>query len=116
MELDIKQQKIDKLIEYAVNLPDLILTTFIDIIKKLAQTQLYQPLKIRSAARKIPTITNKQLKLAIQDRLMTNKKQYNSKTVLMATQICEIGQMSYRSAVTCTKKVIEWLIDEEPDK
>lgn len=217
IEIDLKQQKIDQLLEYAVDLPDSVLTKFISIIKKLAQNQFHQSqyLKIwdvllniimivdndelslgvsllklmrynkgpksgkifskhlqqkaydfierslyrpknsikyrkpssrtinrlkknnkslnnrirkykrinkknislaRSTARKKPTITNKQLKLAIQDRLMTNKKQYNAKTVSMATQICEIGEMSYRSAVTCTKKVIEWLIDEEPNK
>ncbi|CAG8847139.1 13825_t:CDS:1, partial [Racocetra persica] len=71
---------------------------------------------IRSAARKTHKLTNKQLKLAIQSRLMENKKQYSAKAVSMATQICGIGEMSYRSAIACTKKVIEWLIDEEPDK
>ncbi|CAG8739217.1 7231_t:CDS:2, partial [Gigaspora margarita] len=165
IEVDIKQQKIDKLLENAIDLPDSILTTFINIIKKIAQEQFRQPqylktwvtllnilintdnkefslgvslLKLmrynkgpntgkifskylqqkaynfienllyrpnnshitsRSAARKTPTVTNKQLKLAIRDRLIKNKKQYRSKAVLMATQICEIGEMSYRSAV-----------------
>ncbi|CAG8708664.1 32226_t:CDS:2, partial [Racocetra persica] len=218
IEIDIRQQKVDRLLEYAIDLPDSFLTTFINIIKKVSQEQfrqqqylktwdlllnmainmddnelslgvslinlmryskgpktgkvfskylqqkaydfieesLYRP-KIcltksrkpsnrkvnrltkknkslqnrirkykqmhkkkislaRSAARKKPTITNKQLKLAIQDRLMINKKQYSAGTVSMATQVCEIGEMSYRSAITCTKKVIEWLINEEPDK
>ncbi|CAG8836569.1 1719_t:CDS:1, partial [Racocetra persica] len=209
IELDIKQRNIDKLIEYTVDLPDSILTTFINIIKKLVQVQFHQPeylkmwitlldattqinnnklslgvsllnhiryskgsktsqifskyiqqkaynfikwslycsnngqIKYRKlstrkvnrlqkinislhnkvkkfkqickkkislaqfAACKIPTIINKQLKLAIQDRLIINKKQYCSITVLIATQICEIGQMSYQSAVTCMKKVIK---------
>ena len=40
--------------------------------------------QIRSAARKTPIITNKQLKLAIERRLMANKKQYSTETVLMA--------------------------------
>ncbi|CAG8812751.1 25003_t:CDS:2, partial [Gigaspora margarita] len=45
----------------------------------------------RSAVYKIPMITNKQLKLAIQDRLMTNKKQYSSKIGLIAIQICKFS-------------------------
>ncbi|CAG8590961.1 31457_t:CDS:2, partial [Racocetra persica] len=42
-QIDIWQQKIDKLLEYIIDLPDLILTIFIDIIKKVAQEQLNQP-------------------------------------------------------------------------
>ncbi|CAG8769586.1 7425_t:CDS:2, partial [Racocetra persica] len=202
IEIDIQQQKIDDLIEYAIDLPDPILAIFITIIKKLAQEQYTQLQylktwsnllnivkniddselnlvvslinlmkhrngpkaskifskylqqkaynfvcrlnrshikykkkniqkinrlqktkkilhgkigkskqirkqhisKVRSIARKAPNITDKKLKLAIQDRLMLNKKQFSAKTVSMATQICEIREMSYRSAVTCMKK------------
>ncbi|CAG8777101.1 23268_t:CDS:2, partial [Gigaspora margarita] len=85
-------------------------------IKKKEISLYIIELETRSAACKTPTVTNKQLKLAIRDRLMKNKNQYSSKAVLIATQICEIGEMSYRSAETCTKKIVEWLIGEEPDK
>ena len=44
------------------------------------------------------------------------KNEYSAKTVLMAAQICEIGQISYRSAVKYTKSVIEWLINKKLDK
>ncbi|CAG8818940.1 902_t:CDS:1, partial [Racocetra persica] len=42
IEIDIYQQKIDNLMEHAINLPDPILTIFITIIKKLAQEQYTQ--------------------------------------------------------------------------
>ncbi|CAG8851415.1 9099_t:CDS:1, partial [Racocetra persica] len=40
---DIRQQKIDKLLEHVIDLPDSILATFIDIIEKVAKEQLNQP-------------------------------------------------------------------------
>ncbi|CAG8522561.1 36255_t:CDS:1, partial [Racocetra persica] len=40
---DIQQQKIDKLLEHIIDFFDSILTTFIDIIKKVAKEQLNQP-------------------------------------------------------------------------
>ncbi|CAG8553342.1 20635_t:CDS:1, partial [Racocetra persica] len=36
-------QKINKLLEHVIDLPDSILTTFIDIIEKVAKEQLNQP-------------------------------------------------------------------------
>jgi len=57
--------------------------------------------------KKLPKATKSQLKAAINDLLLEKKNEYNAKTVLMITQICEIRQISYQSAVKCTKSVIE---------
>ncbi|CAG8469683.1 18078_t:CDS:2 [Racocetra persica] len=54
-------------------------------VKKFKQIRKKKILLARFVAHKIPTIIDKQLKLAIQDRLIINKKQYSSKTVLMTT-------------------------------
>ncbi|RIB12802.1 hypothetical protein C2G38_1785321 [Gigaspora rosea] len=71
---------------------------------------------IRSNARKSPTINKKELKSVIKQQLMKTKRQYTTETIEMATKVCQIGSMSFRSAVECTKAVVEWLIDEEPDQ
>lgn len=85
-------------------------------ISKTRQIKKQYISRIRTKARKIPVISNKQLKLAIKKRLLATKSTYNIETIQMATQLCQIGQMSYRSVTECSKKVIEWLIGEEPDK
>ncbi|CAB4435112.1 unnamed protein product [Rhizophagus irregularis] len=76
--------------------------------------QLHRQIKLK--AKNPSKVTKSQLKAMIHDLLLENKNEYSAKTVLMATKVCQIGQMSYQSAVKCTKSVIEWLIDEEPDK
>ncbi|CAG8772879.1 45956_t:CDS:2 [Gigaspora margarita] len=71
-------------------------------------------LKENPAQKPLPATKN-QLKATIYDILIEKGTEYSTNTVLMATQICQIGQMSYQSAVKCSKKVIEWLLDKEPD-
>ncbi|CAG8741236.1 35001_t:CDS:2 [Gigaspora margarita] len=87
-------------------------------IGKFIQICKQQISKSRSNASKTKayTINKEGLKTAIKQHLMENKHKYTAKTVQMATRICQIGKMSYRSAVECTKAVVEWLIDEEPNK
>ena len=55
--------------------------------------QLHKQIKLK--ARNPSKATKSQLKAAIHDLLLENKNEYSAKTVLMATQICQIGQMSY---------------------
>ncbi|CAG8740089.1 7492_t:CDS:2, partial [Racocetra persica] len=52
---------------------------------------------------KIKNYTKEELKTAIKQQLIENKYQYTTKTIQIVTKVCQIGKMSYRSAVEYTK-------------
>ncbi|CAG8752320.1 2802_t:CDS:1, partial [Cetraspora pellucida] len=82
---------------------------------KISKTKQIQK-QYKSKAYRIPAISDKQFKIEVKKRILATKSTYNIRTIQMATQLCQIGRISYKSATECSKKVIEWLIGEEPNK
>ncbi|CAG8683152.1 15460_t:CDS:1, partial [Racocetra persica] len=58
----------------------------------------------KSKAYRIPVISDKQFKIEVKKRILKTKSTYNIRTIQMATQLCQIDRMSYKSVTECSKK------------
>ncbi|GBB89377.1 hypothetical protein RclHR1_16030006 [Rhizophagus clarus] len=70
--------------------------------------------KIRSLVQKSSIMTEDAFKEKIKSLFMVNKRKYSSNTVWLATSIAQVGEISMRSTVECTKLIYEFLTEESP--
>jgi len=70
--------------------------------------------KIRSLARQSRQITNTAFKKQLKNIFKTNKRDYSSNTIWLATNISQVGQISLRSTAECMRLIYEFLIGEPP--
>ncbi|CAG8707520.1 1003_t:CDS:2 [Cetraspora pellucida] len=71
--------------------------------------------KIRSAIQKAKKITPENFKKSAK-KLFKFKNEYSVQFLQMATEISNLGQISLKSTVVCTKKFYEFITGEEPEK
>lgn len=69
--------------------------------------------EIRSLVRQ-SHISDDTFKRKIKSIFKTNKREYSSSTIWLATSISQIGQLSMHSTVECIKLIYEYLIGEAP--
>ncbi|CAG8702394.1 10216_t:CDS:2, partial [Gigaspora rosea] len=62
--------------------------------------------KVRAAARKLQLVDSRSLNASIQAIIMKNKRHYTTQFINMATQVSQIGQMSFRNTVQATQLIL----------
>ncbi|CAG8748659.1 12685_t:CDS:1, partial [Ambispora leptoticha] len=79
------------------------------------KTKVQHISKIRSAIQKAKKITPENFKKSAK-KLFKFKNEYSAQFLQMATEISNLGQISLKSTVVCTKKFYEFITGEEPEK
>ncbi|PKY29906.1 hypothetical protein RhiirB3_446735 [Rhizophagus irregularis] len=69
--------------------------------------------KIRSLARQSRQITNTTFKKQLKNIFKTNKREYSSITIWLATNISQVSQISLNSTAECMRLIYEFLIVDE---
>ncbi len=79
---------------------------------RVRKKQTKQIAKIHSNTRKKKPFSSNSIKSYLNSLFLDNERHYSSKAMILTTRLSQIGRMSFRDTIQCTRTFIEFLTNE----